>query len=411
MAEARVPVRVLPSGKVYRQMFDAEVQLVNSLETSKPTRSRFPALPISNSIPQQTRPGDVLTDRQKSWVVGMPNDYSTENPVRYRQITAESAVRLSRYEPNVHIAEVQRLPNDIKKARSDSSVIDKIASRRQERHEVEVDKLHDELSTISTRIEPRIKRIGEELKARLEKDEEKIKEIFSEIEDDEELIGFSIELLEDLWKRADGHSPMRIAWIAEADSEYSQVENERFDAMSGVFRKYAAVLEKVAYLMPADVQKYIEKESMMANQGILANRRAYAKLKINLIESEIQRKMMLHLSWNDRVQQWKTLNADIAIKQFIDFMQSEKVGSPPEVEGVTYQFLMEQKQLELKRKDILEQLLEFKPPAATKASVYNWNSALAKAQENIDQLHLRWIRTLNEKYENVCHQCLTEVDK
>lgn len=85
MAETHVPVRVLPSGKVYRQMFDAEVQLVHSLQSSKKAIARLPPLPCPKAGPHQVQPPtDLLTPRQKSWIVGKPNDYSTENPVTYR---------------------------------------------------------------------------------------------------------------------------------------------------------------------------------------------------------------------------------------------------------------------------------------------------------------------------------------
>lgn len=50
---------------------------------------------------------------------------------------------------------------------------------------------------------------------------------------------------------------------------------------------------------------------------LIFSRRAYAKLRINLLESEIQRKMTLYLTWTERVEQWKKLNVNVAIQRFM----------------------------------------------------------------------------------------------
>ena len=89
MAEVKSPVRVLQSGKVYRQMFDAEVQLMKSLSATKRSSQsslQKVALPElqSRSTTKLISAKKMLTDRQKIWTEGMPNDAVTENPVLYR---------------------------------------------------------------------------------------------------------------------------------------------------------------------------------------------------------------------------------------------------------------------------------------------------------------------------------------
>jgi len=43
--------------------------------------------------------------------------------------------------------------------------------------------------------------------------------------------------------------------------------------------------------------------------------------------------------------------------------------------------------------------------------VYDWNSALCKANEDLDKLHVDFVRNLHEKYEATCQMCLTEIEK
>ena len=84
--------RVLQSGKVYRQMFDAEVQLMKSLDTTKnkviEQSGKDVTLPsiFGDRSKSQTslKVGSVRSERQQTWVDGMKNDYYTENPVLHR---------------------------------------------------------------------------------------------------------------------------------------------------------------------------------------------------------------------------------------------------------------------------------------------------------------------------------------
>ena len=99
MTEVKAPVRVLQSGKVYRQMFDAEVQLMKSLDASKLRHSHTSVQKVSfpdiqAKAPEQSQSDvtansqatlpSMLSDRQRTWTEGMPNDSVTENPVLYR---------------------------------------------------------------------------------------------------------------------------------------------------------------------------------------------------------------------------------------------------------------------------------------------------------------------------------------
>lgn len=89
MSQVRVPVRVLPSGKVYRQMFDAEVQLVRSLQdvkASKVDRLHLPPLTVADNETRGKIQTNLLSERQKVWMTRMPNDYVSENPVNHRYI-------------------------------------------------------------------------------------------------------------------------------------------------------------------------------------------------------------------------------------------------------------------------------------------------------------------------------------
>uniref|UniRef100_F6XA93 DUF4456 domain-containing protein n=1 Tax=Ciona intestinalis TaxID=7719 RepID=F6XA93_CIOIN len=422
-----MPVRVLQSGKVYRQMFDAEVQLIKSLEASKQRKKENSTKPggvqlpnIIENKPEISHPerhkskltaANILSERQKTWTEGMPNDSVTENPVFYRQMTTEAAAKHEESETDIEAREVRGLPTIVHVTKKNSDIVQRIADRRKEKHDIALDEMFHDLGMISNRVEPRITSIGENVQQQLSDDDVKIEAELKPIMDDESLINFSHQNLLEVWTQIETHSTTRRQYIKNTNEWFNQVEDERLEAIAGVFRKYSAKLIKIASLSTPDVHRLIEKESMMINQSILANRRAYEKLNVNLMESDIQRELDQQRTWSERVTDWKKLNAEFAVQKFIEFMKSPDVIDPPGVKQVMETFLNEQKSLSAVRQQILEQMGELKPPSSTKPSVYKWNTALTKANEDIDKLHLRMVRQLHEKYETVCQSCLTEIEK
>ncbi|XP_078489424.1 coiled-coil domain-containing protein 180-like [Ciona intestinalis] len=427
MAEIKMPVRVLQSGKVYRQMFDAEVQLIKSLEASKTRKKETSTKPggvqlpnIIENKPEISHPekhkskltaANILSERQKTWTEGMPNDSVTENPVFYRQMTTEAASKHEESEADVEAREVRGLPTIVHVTKKNSDIVQRIADRRKEKHDIALDEMYHDLGMISNRVEPRITSIGENVQQQLSDDDAKIEAELKPIMDDESLINFSHQNLQEVWTQIETHSTTRRQYIKNTNEWFNQVEDERLEAIAGVFRKNSAKLIKIASLSTPDVHRLIEKESMMINQSILANRRAYEKLNVNLMESDIQRELDQQRTWSERVTDWKKLNAEFAVQKFIEFMKSPDVVDPPGVKQVMETFLNEQKSLSVVRRQILEQMGELKPPSSTKPSVYKWNTALTKANEDIDKLHLKMVRHLHEKYETVCQTCLTEIEK
>uniref|UniRef100_H2Z2Z0 DUF4455 domain-containing protein n=1 Tax=Ciona savignyi TaxID=51511 RepID=H2Z2Z0_CIOSA len=413
------------SGKVYRQMFDAEVQLIKSLEATKAKNKQpgKPCVQLPDIVEQKQEKSsyeghkskltaaNILSDRQKTWTEGMPNDSVTENPVFYRQMTTEAAAKLEETEIDVEAREVRALPTIVHVTKKDSDIVQRIAEKRKEKHEKTLEEMYHDLSMISNRVEPRITSIGENLQQQLKEDDQIIEAEFSPIIEDTSLVNFSHDQLEKVWRQIESHSTTRRHYIKDTNEWFNQAEDERLDAIAGVFRKFSSKLIKVASLSTPDVHRLIEKESMMINQSVLANRRAYEKLHINLMESDIQRELDQHRTWCERLADWKKLNAEFAVQKFTEFMKSTAIINPPGVERVMETMLKEQKELSDARQQILEQIQQLQPPSSTKPSVYKWNTALTKANEDLDKLHLKMVRSLHEEYEAVCQSCLSEIEK
>lgn len=54
----------------------------------------------------------------------------------------------------------------------------------------------------------------------------------------------------------------------------------------------------------------------MINQALLANRRALAKLRLNLMEKHLQIDVFQRLKWKDKLQDWKRIKLIDAVNRF-----------------------------------------------------------------------------------------------
>ncbi|XP_021344323.1 coiled-coil domain-containing protein 180-like, partial [Mizuhopecten yessoensis] len=93
-----------------------------------------------------------------------------------------------------------------------------------------------------------------------------------------------------------------------------------------------------------------------------------------------------------------------------DFMQSEDVVSPPGVQKVLMFMKAEQKILNKRRTDLIDQLSDLQPPASTKTAVYQWNKNIVAVTTEIDSVNQVHMAKLHDEYEQVCQKCLERID-
>ena len=54
----------------------------------------------------------------------------------------------------------------------------------------------------------------------------------------------------------------------------------------------------------------------LINQTVLSNRRAYGDLFVRLMSTDIEREKSQHMAWKRRVNDWKMLKTELAVKRF-----------------------------------------------------------------------------------------------
>ncbi|XP_069465431.1 coiled-coil domain-containing protein 180 [Ambystoma mexicanum] len=408
-------VHVVPSGKVYRQIFDAEVQLVRSLGEARCRSIHFVRPLDRGKIPLvgvlETRAGGQLSHRQQLWVESMPNDGFTENPVFYRETASLEAQKTQDSQVDIDAREVRGLADVIVPERSDRNIIQHVADRRRARHEATIDNLQRELVRISKEMEPSVLKAGNELQKKLDLSEQQSQLRFQKIEGNADLSALLMKDFKEVWSSIACDSLFRRQMIKDACDSLTRLEENRAQQIGAVLKGYTLKLEKICYIMPAEVYRFIHKEAMMINQAILANRRAIAKLAVNLSEADLKQEGAQRLRWQDRMKEWKVLWKGRAIQKFRTFMKSEKVQNPLGIQRDMEVMVREQIALNEKRMQILTSVSDRLPPTCTKSQVSDWYSSLVALNKKIDCLNVQFLNRVRLHHEKVLQMCLAELQK
>ncbi|XP_074871431.1 coiled-coil domain-containing protein 180 [Carettochelys insculpta] len=404
--------RVVPSGKVYRPVFDDEVHLVRSLgETrNKAVKPKFPTnsgrIPVVRDLEMCAGKG-LLSHRQQKWIEGMPNDDFTENPVLYREITTFRKAQES--EDGIAAREVRGLSDLITSEKTKSNIIERISERRRCRHNKAMAALHQELASIGREMEPFILEPGKLLLTKLADSDRTIELLFKKIESDTDLEAFSVESFGELWTAISQESLYRRQWVKEMDETLIKVEVARAEKIKDLLKKYTKILEDIAYLSHSDVHRLIHTEAMMINQALLANQRAIAKLSANLMEADLKRELSQRLKWQERVKDWKIIQKDHVVRSFREFMASKEVQEPPAVIRELENMRKEQISLSKKRTELLHVLCDLLPPMHSKAEINEWYESLVALNKYIDTHNVQHMMVIRIQYERVCQECLANV--
>ncbi|XP_068011711.1 coiled-coil domain-containing protein 180 [Melanerpes formicivorus] len=407
-------VHIVPAGQVYKQIFKAEVQLVNSLEEAR-NKAKFSTrnekLPLDEKSAASAA-ARLLPAYQQSGHDGTPCYKPTDKTLLCRGFTAAQQVWGS---PGVTAAEeVRGLPNAAGPEEPWSGVLEALAECQQGQLNDALASMHQELGCIAREMEAFVLEPQKCLLAKLRRSDGEVEFLLQKIELDTALGGFSFKELEGLWSSIQQQSLSRKKWIREMCESLKEAEWSRADRITKVLRSCTARLEEISYLSP-DVHRLINQEAMLLNRALLANQRAIAQLVFNLLQSELKWKLSHQLEWQDRVKAWKLTQKNSIAHRFRAFMANEDIQNPPSVKREMENMLMDQILLHERRLEALQHLWYDKrdglmPPAHTKAELEEWYRSLVNLNARVDAHHMQCLKRLHLHYEMVQQKCLAEVE-
>ncbi|KAH0615380.1 hypothetical protein JD844_004562 [Phrynosoma platyrhinos] len=408
--------RLVPSGKVYRQIFDDEINLVRTLGEvrSRLAQHKIPQIPGRIPLVRETETcsgNGFLSHRQQTWVEGMPNDDYIENPVHYKETTTLESLKNQESDSVIAAREVRGLAEVTIPEKKNSNIIERLSESRKCRYNEAVAKLKQELAHIGKEMELHFLEPGKLFLAKLSESDQTIESLFQRAANDTNLETYTMQDFEQIWDLVFQETLKKRQWIRELDEALRQAEVDRAERIKVLLTRYTKILEDIAYLLTSDVHRFIHKEAMMINQALLANRRAIAKLFVNLMEADLKRDVAHRWRLEERIKIWKVVQKENIIASFRTFMESERIQNPSTVKMELENMLRDQLLLAEKRRTLLFSLCNLLPLLHSKAEVNEWYESVIALNKRIDTHNVQCMMRIRIQYEKVCQECLSKVQE
>uniref|UniRef100_A0A8C3X0U9 Coiled-coil domain containing 180 n=1 Tax=Catagonus wagneri TaxID=51154 RepID=A0A8C3X0U9_9CETA len=407
-------VTQIPSGKVYQQIFEAEVQLVRSLASTRKRAAERSMTPKDGRKPlmkkTDVREGEMLSPRQQKWAHSLPNDWVTENPVLYREKEIAKKEKAQESENTIAAREVRGLMDTIVPERVSTNTLEGRGDYKRRGYESALGSFKEEIAQIGMEMEPLILEPGALLLKKLAEYDEDINGLFKKVENDSNLEDYTIQTLLELRDQVAEKFLLQKQEIKELDKTLHSLEFSRADKLKSVMKKYVQIIEKTSYLMQPDVYRLINKEAMIINQALLGNRRALAQLFVNLMEAALQQELNGHRRWQGLVDAWKSLKKENLVQGFSEFMASERIQTPPAVKTELETMLKNQSALQQKRLDHLCTICDREPPFPN-LPLPSGRAADMCFSTHGDTYQMDCMTRIHLQYEKTWQECLAEVEK
>nr|XP_054376300.1 coiled-coil domain-containing protein 180 isoform X12 [Pongo abelii] len=405
-------VTQVPNGKAYQQIFQAEVQLVHSLEATRKRAAEHSVTLKSGRIPMMKKvetPEGELSPRQQKWMHSLPNDWIMENPVLHREKERAKREKARESESTIAAREVRGLMDTMVPEKISTSTFQRRAEHKRRSYESALASFQEEIAQVGKEMEPLIMDTGGLFLKKLTESDEEMNRLFLKVENDTNLEDYTIQALLELWDNVAGRLLLRKQEIKELDEALHSLEFSRADKLKSVLKKYAEVIEKTSYLMRPDVYRLINEEAMVMNYALLGNRKALAQLFVNLMESTLQQELDSRHRWQGLVDTWKALKKEALLQSFSEFMASESIHTPPAVTKELEVMLKTQNVLQQRRLNHLCTICDLLPPSYSQTQLTEWHSSLNSLNKELDTYHVDCMMRIRLLYEKTWQECLMHV--
>ncbi|XP_014441491.1 coiled-coil domain-containing protein 180 isoform X2 [Tupaia chinensis] len=353
--------------------------------------------------------GEMMSLRQQKWVHSLPNDWTTENPVLYKEKETAKREKSQESESTIAAREVRGLTDTIVPEKISTPIRQGKEDHKRRNYESSLAAFQEEIARIGMEMEPLILESGGLFLKKLSESNEDIDRLFVKVENSIDLEDYSSQALLELWDKAVEIFQLQKQEIKELDETLSSLEFSRADKLKSVLKKYVEIIEKTSYLMQPDVHRLINREAMIMNHALLGNRRAIAQLFVNLMEATMQQELDCRHRWQVLVDAWKALKQEALLQSFSEFMTSENVQSPPAVKEEVEAMLKTQNILQQKRLDHLYAICDLLPPNYNKDQLMEWHTFLNSLNKQLDNYHVDFMMRIRLLYELTWQECLAQV--
>ncbi|CAF1172018.1 unnamed protein product [Rotaria magnacalcarata] len=298
-SSATANVRILPNNKVYRQLFDAQVQLSDTYNQVRDNQLSTPvniiAHPDATPLIRNIRPHE---SQKRQWLSSLPfNSNPDINPItilfrdekkRRQNAELEEVEKLKQEVFNLpDKVEQEKLEND--ESNPSKNVTERLAASRQIKFSQLWDELLGKISEENQNLLNDLEEITRECNVYFEDGDIGINNRLQTIIYHNEITNLTIESFENAYEYLDNILPPRLSKIQDYCQTIEGLEQERIRKIRDLFKFYSERLYRTHHLSDEETAVQLEKQVNELNSQILDNRRVYAELEARLLTAETDR--------------------------------------------------------------------------------------------------------------------------
>ncbi|XP_061527216.1 LOW QUALITY PROTEIN: coiled-coil domain-containing protein 180 [Phycodurus eques] len=377
MAESRV----VPSGKVYQQLFDDQVRLSRSLLAAR-----------KHTATTSVRVADCDT----------PCNVTSGECSGVEEDDGEDADG----EGDEDAEEVIRLPDTVEARHESCDILQRVHHNKKIQHRRAVQHVHAQLTHLAQVCEAQVRTHSQHLRTKLQQIDASLHGLARDMTHVQQR---SLQEVLCVWSSVEAHMKEKKFSVLTFELQVNECERLRVNQIRPVLRRYCHLLEKINFLPCANTHVHIHSQATMLNQCLLANRRSTARLLLLLHEEALQQEALLRLQWEESVSLWRRSQASHVVQEFRLSVASVDVWRLLS-DQLTFQEVDQSvRRLSQRRCDIVTGLSTLVPPSLSSTLVSDWFTQLTAVNQQIDMCHADFLHQLRCRYELMWQDRVSQV--
>ncbi|CAH8606690.1 unnamed protein product [Schistosoma intercalatum] len=293
-----------------------------------------------------------------------------------------------------------------------TNILQRLTSRRKEKHKDRLRQWHEKLSEISQDIENQVKECCETTADLLNTSWERQNQILNANQSDEHLLNLEISDLDCKWNQVDHEYIQRRNEINHLESQLYSIENKRINQIKQEFHELTDYLSKYSHLTPNELQIVLQKEIFTIDIELLENRRELANLIKNLHLAELMHHRFTNLTWSEQRNRWQIININEAIHHFRICLNDEKFRYPIDVKIKINDLTTNITEFEKRKDNLINELCENLVPSNNMEEfLENWDIKIKQLFTEWDEMNQNALNSIYKAYEDNSQQCIDQIQQ
>ncbi|CAH8622783.1 unnamed protein product [Schistosoma bovis] len=293
-----------------------------------------------------------------------------------------------------------------------TNILQRVTSRRKEKHKDRLRQWHEKLSEISQDIENQVKECCETTADLLNTSWERQNQILNANQSDEHLLILEISDLDCKWNQVDHEYIQRRNEINHLENQLYSIENRRINQVKQEFHELTDYLSKYSHLTPNELQIVLQKEIFTIDIELLENRRELANLVKNLHLAELMHHRFTNLTWSEQRNRWQIININKAVHNFRICLNDEKFRYPNDVKIKINDLTTNITEFEKRKDNLINELCENLVPSNNMEEfLENWDIKIKQLFTEWDEMNQNALNSIYKAYEDNSQQCIDQIQQ